>query len=187
MRDPCLPALGGVVASAQYDGSIGCLWRSGWKSWLSGGNGNRRGDAWMGRGGFCWIGFLRIGGQGVAGFFFLLAGTGARAGFRAGAGMGTAVGAGTGEGTSGAGVGTLCSGTGGATIGLSTLCSGAWGCSGGAVARFRIWTIWMYALVTGKPKVNKGIGCTAWSWSRVSILVAVWRRYSSFLTFGKGT
>ena len=57
-----------------------------------------------------------------------------------------------GIGRAGAGASNLCSGAGGGTIG--TLCSGAGGSgagSGRAVARFKIWAIWMYALVMLEP------------------------------------
>jgi hypothetical protein len=49
---------------------------------------------------------------------------------------------------------SLCSGVGGGTRGLGTLCPGAGGRGvglGGAVARLRIWAIWMYALVMLEP------------------------------------
>jgi hypothetical protein len=81
------------------------------------------------------------------GCFLLVAGTGAGAGTWAG----TTAGAGTSAGICGAGVSTLCSGAGDAIMGLSTLCSGAGVGTGGDVARFRIWAIWMYALVMGDP------------------------------------
>ena len=57
-----------------------------------------------------------------------------------------------GAGRAGAGVITLCSGAGGVISG--TLGSGAGGSragSGGAVARFKIWAIWMYAFLMLEP------------------------------------
>ena len=51
--------------------------------------------------------------------------------------------------SAGSGMSTLCSGAGGVMSG--TLCSGAGVDTGGVVARFKIWTIWMYALVMLEP------------------------------------
>ena len=82
--------------------------------------------------------------------------------------------------TVGAGMSTLGSGAGG--VGICTLGSGAGGrgiCFGGVVARFKIWAIWMQALVTLDPQVKEGVGLATLSWMRVSTPAAVWREHLS--------
>ena len=58
---------------------------------------------------------------------------------------------------------------------------------GQAVARLSICVIWMYALVMLSPYVNVGTWWVVLSWRMVSMSIAVCRRYSSVVTFGKGT
>ena len=54
-------------------------------------------------------------------------------------------------GRAGAGTSTLCSGAGGLMSGTLYSGAGSGVGIGGAVARFKIWAIWMYALVMLEP------------------------------------